>query len=138
MVYLLDQGGEFDAPIEKVWKLQEDNPNHTHADMQNLRASMEGGHSVLDFETPMQGGNVKQQLRTTPFPPLGFLMEYTEGPMKGTKLMQFYIPKGKKTGVTVVGELQSSMMSGDQLKKAVQASLDKAYNEDKQNLKKLK
>ncbi|MBI2649017.1 MAG: hypothetical protein HYW93_05135 [Thaumarchaeota archaeon] len=137
MVFLVDQGGEFDAPLEKVWKLQEANPNHTHADMQNLKSSMQGEHPILDFETPMPGGNVKQQIKMTVVPPVGFVMEYTDGPMKGTKLMQFYTPKGKKTGVTVIGELQSSMMSGDQLKKAVQASLDKAYKEDKQNLKKV-
>ena len=137
MVFYSDEGGQFDAPLEKVWKLEEGNPNHTHTDLQNLKASMQGEHPVLDFETPTPAGNVKNQIRLTTFAPVGYLLEYTEGPMKGTKLMQFYEPKGNKTRVTVVGDLQSSVMSGDQLKKAMKESLDKAYKEDQQNLKKV-
>ena len=76
-------------------------------------------------------------MKVTPYPPVGYLIEYAEGPIKDTKLMEFYIPKGNKTGVTVVGELQSSMMSDNQLKGAVQASLDKPFEEDQQNLKKM-
>ncbi len=51
--------------------------------------------------------------------------------------MQSYYPKGNKTRVTVIGDCQSTAMSGEELRKAVQSGLDRAFKEDQQNLKKV-
>ena len=99
---------------------------------------MEGEHPIMSFDaqTP-NGGWVKQTLKMTMFPPVGFTLEYMDGDFVGSKLMQYYIPKGNKTGVTVVGEIVSKSLSPDMAKKMVLKNLETAFNEDQQNLKKL-
>ena len=77
------------------------------------------------------------KLRMTMFAPVGFLLEYVDGPLTGTKLMQYYVPKGDKTGVTIVGEAKSAFLKDEQLKAAVMAGLEAAWKEDRENLKKL-
>ena len=70
-------------------------------------------------------------------PPLGALFEILDGPLAGSKSLQYYLPKGKETGVTVVGEWKSSVMSDDQVKKAVMGFLQTVFDEDQANLTKM-
>ena len=70
------------------------------------------------------------------YPPLGLAIEALEGPIAGSKFFNYYTPKGSKTGVTVIGDFKSPMMSDDdQLRQAVLAFLEQAFNEDTAYLK---
>ncbi len=71
------------------------------------------------------------------YPPFGIVQEYLEGPMAGTKTFQYYIPKGSKTGVTVVGNFTASGMDDDMTKHIAMSVLELAFNEDNENLQKL-
>jgi hypothetical protein len=136
MVFILDEGSEFDAPISKVWALAQTEGAHKHSSQINTKMSMEGEHMVLAFGTKMPDGKmVDQKIRLTSFPPVGFFLEYVEGPMTGTKLFQYYVPNGSKTGVRVVGEATSKMMPDDMLRGAVLQGLAVAFSEDVENLK---
>jgi hypothetical protein len=79
---------------------------------------------------------MKQKMRLTMLPPVGFLSEYIEGPLTGSKSMQFYHPMGNRTGVTVVDEFVSTMIPESQIHGAVMQQLETAFNEDQANLKK--
>jgi hypothetical protein len=79
---------------------------------------------------------MKQKLKITMLPPVGFVQEYIEGPLTGSKSMQFYQSMGNRTGVTVVGEFVSTMMPESQIHGAVMTQLETAFNEDQANLKK--
>ncbi len=139
MVFIIDQGSVFDAPSEKVWKYlnEASSEQHQHTMMTNVEFSMDGEHPVLAFETPGPGGmKVKQKIKMTMLPPVGFVSEYIEGPLTGSKAMQFYHPMGNRTGVTVVGEYVSSMIPENQLHSMVMQQLEMAFNEDQANLKK--
>lgn len=138
MVFILDEGSEFKAPLNKVWALAQTEGVHKHASQIDPQRSMDGEHVVLSFGTKMPDGNVvRQKARITPVPPLGTTIEYVEGPMTGSKLMQYYIPKGNKTGITVVADMKAPNVSDNQLKEMVLKQLEIAFKEDEENLKKL-
>jgi hypothetical protein len=139
MVFVIDQGSVFDAPVDKVWKYvnEANTDQHSHTAMRNVQFSMDGEHPVLSFETEGPGGmKFQQKMKMTMVPPVGFLTEYIDGPLKGSKSMQFYHPMGDKTGVTVVGEFVSSMLPENQIHGVVMQQLETAFNEDQANIKK--
>jgi hypothetical protein len=80
----------------------------------------------------------QQKMKLTMLPPVGFVTEYVEGPLKGSKSMQFYHPMGSKTGVTVVGEFVSTMLPENQIHGVVMQQLETAFSEDQANLKNFK
>ena len=139
MVFILDEGSTFNAPLSKVWELAQSEGTHSHPSQLNMKMSMQGEHPILDFDVKAPDGQLMHNtIRVTNIPPVGFILEYTGGAMKGTKLMQYYIPKGNETGVTMVGDAVSSMPIPDaQLRAMVLPGLDTAFHEDVENLKKL-
>ncbi len=139
MVHIEDEGSEFDAPVDKVWKLAQSEQFHNHSFQKNPSTTMEGEHPVLSYETTTpEGSTIRQRIKLTLVPPLGTILEYLDGDMAGSKAFNYYTPKGKKTGVTVVGEWVSKSIPTDQLKKMVMKNLETAFNEDQVNIKKVK
>jgi hypothetical protein len=139
MVFVVDEGSDFHAPLPKVWKLLQDEGNHRHKQMENVKGEMEGeGRMLLSFESPLPDGRrVSSKIRLTLVPPLGSVMEWIEGPLAGSKAMEFYEPKGNATGVTVVGDYTSKVLPEDQIAKFILHNLEEAYNEDEANLRKV-
>ncbi len=139
MVFIKDDGSEFKAPLQKVWALAQSEGVHKHSSQIDPQRSMDAGRVILSFGSKMPDGSLsKNTVRITPLPPLGMTIEYTDGPMTGTTLMQYYTPKGDKTGVTVIGDAKSTMpIPDDQLKSNVLKGLEVAFHEDEENLKKL-
>ncbi len=138
MVFILDEGSKFKAPLEKVWKLNQSAGEHDHPSLRNQKAEQEGDHLILSYETAMPDGTwAKNKTRRTALPPLGVMFETLEGPMAGSKSFQYYTPKGKETGVTVVGEFTSKIIPESQMQKAVMAFLETVFNEDQKNLAKM-
>jgi hypothetical protein len=139
LVYVLDEGGVFDAPLDKIWRYLQTPPDiHNHPSNQNVEMEMQQDGSVhLSFDNEAPGGTkFRNKIKMAMMPPVGFTMEYIEGPLTGSKAMQFYNPMGNKTGVTIAGEFVSKMLPENQLKSIVQMNLDKAFNEDNSNLQK--
>ncbi len=128
----------FNAPIEKVWKLNASEGAHNHASLKNLHGGQEGEHPMLSYETAMPDGSwVKHKVRLTLFPPLGVVFETIEGPLSGSKSIQYYTPKGDKTGVTIVGNWTSMGVPDVMLQQSVTAFLDVVFKEDQSNLAKM-
>ena len=128
----------FNAPIEKVWKLNASEGAHNHASLKNLHGGQEGEHPTLSYETAMPDGSwVKHKVRLTLFPPLGVVFETIEGPLSGSKSIQYYTPKGDKTGVTIVGNWTSMGVPDAMLQQSVMAFLDVVFKEDQSNLAKM-
>ncbi len=140
MVHIVDEGSHFEIPIDKVWKLIEahntDGPA-IHPDMKNMKGTaVDERTSHLDFDSDAGGQTVHTKLRITAFPPVGQALEVVEGPMKGSVMFNYYIPKGNRTAVTVVGEFKSHMMPDDQLKQAAWQFLEHEFNADTEYVKK--
>ncbi len=139
MVYILDEGSEFDAPIDRIWAYLQSETEHDHRSIKPISMEMQGDNVlVITNEVTMPNMPVaRNKIKLTMYPPFGIVQEYLEGPMAGTKTFQYYIPKGSKTGVTVVGNFTASGMDDDMTKHIAMSVLELAFNEDNENLQKL-
>lgn len=138
MVFMMDEGSTFKAPLDKIWKLNASEGQHNHPSLKNLKSEQAGeGAMILSYDVDMGGKFTTVRTKLTPLPPLGLFFETLDGPFAGSKSLQYYTPKGRETGVTVVGEWKSQVMSDDQLKKAVMGFLQTVFNEDQTNLAKM-
>jgi len=138
MVFFKDEGSEFDAPLDKVWKLNQSEGDHSHPSLKNAEYTVEGEHPILSYETQMPDGSwVKNAVRMTILPPVGIAFENIEGPLKGSVSFQYYTPKGAKTGVTVVGEWKAAGVPDAQAYALGMKFLETVFNEDKANLAKM-
>jgi len=137
MVHIRDEGSQFDAPIDAVWKYLQnpDEHNRTHQS-RNFKSKPVGeGSMEMSWEANMGGHWAPMKMRITPLPPVGVAIEQLEGPMAGSKFFNIYQPMGAKTGVTVVGEFTSKAIPPAQLEAAVRGFLEQSFNEDNAALK---
>jgi hypothetical protein len=138
MVFILDEGSEFDAPIDKIWKYLS-SEDHVHTSIKILNSETFGNVATVTYEGNMMGKTVVMKVRNTVFPPIGRVQEYLEGPMQGSKAFLYYIPKGNKTGVTVVGDyVMSGGVSEQAIRDAVGEQGQRFFDEDNANLKAIK
>jgi hypothetical protein len=139
MVFILDNGAYFKAPIDKVWKLLEahgiDGPK-IHPDDKNQRMELTASNGlVAQWENEAEGRMVKTKVRFSLYPPLGTAGEFLEGPFAGSKFFNIYLPKNQLTYITVAGEWKSPSIPENKLKKAVLSMLEKEFGEDVAYLK---
>jgi len=139
MIFDIDEGSVFDAPLEKVWRLMRSPMEHPHPSMKNFRAEPTADPSVVNasWETEWRGSTFKVKAKFVMFPPLGFAVDFVEGPLTG-KGFTYYIPMGDKTGITCVGHYGAKGVSDDELKAVVAEMHAKAFEEDVENLAKMK
>ena len=138
MVYVLDEGSEFDAPLDRIWKYLMSDEEHDHKAIKTISREMQGDNVVvITNEVNMGGVPVRNKLKFTFHAPFGIVQEYLEGPMAGSHAFQYYIPKGNKTGTVVVGDFIGKGMDDDSVKRAALQVLEIAFNEDNENLRKL-
>jgi hypothetical protein len=138
MVFVADWGSAFDAPIETVWKYLQSDQDHgnSHKGRRNLERKVVNENTVmLNWEQNVDGKWIRMANRLTFHPPVGFFVEPLEGPMAGSKFFNYYVPKGAKTEVVVVGEWNSKTIPAAQLEQAVMANLEKVFSEDVAGLK---
>src|SRR5580700_3277599 len=108
MVFIIDDGSRFNAPLDKIWALHQSDEGHDHPSLKNLKGEEDGEHFIATYEATLpDGSSVTQRTRTTAYPPLGVVFEVIEGPLSGSKFFEYYAPKGEETAVTVVGEFTS-------------------------------
>jgi hypothetical protein len=138
MVFVADSGSVFDAPVADVWKYLMADTDHgvAHKGRRNVERKQLSENTIqLSWEQDMDGKWVQLSNRLTFHPPVGFFVEPLEGPMAGSKFFNYYVPKGNKTEVIVVGEWNSQMIPKEQLEQAVMANLEKIFHEDSVGLK---
>ncbi|MCI4334826.1 MAG: hypothetical protein L3K04_04290, partial [Thermoplasmata archaeon] len=94
MVHIKDEGSQFDAPIDVVWKyLQSQEHGGAHKSSRNHDMQVIDDHTVrVKMEQNMNGNWVKVENKITAVPPLAVLIEVTEGPMAGSKILNVYTP----------------------------------------------
>jgi hypothetical protein len=137
MVYLIDEGSVFDAPLEAIWKYLQ-SEQHRHPSVTYLGREVTGNTAVITAERNVGGKIVKTKIKNTLYPPIGMVQEHLEGPTAGSRAFLFYIPKGDKTGVTVIGDFRLEGADEQRTKDAVMAQLQLTFDEDNAILKKTK
>ncbi len=133
MVHVKDEGSRFDGSIQTVWRYLQSGEPHSaaHRSMRN-RTSKPVGETTLEatMERLWRGQWVKVVNRMTVLPPLGFVQEYLEGPLAGSKLVTVYTPEGDTTRVDVFGEFTSPTLDPKDVESAARAWLAESYEED--------
>ena len=138
MVYLVDWGSAFDAPIDVNWKYLQSDTDHGNSQKgpRNFdRKPINENTVMLSWEQDVDGRWLRMSNRLTFHPPIGFFVEPLEGPMAGSKFFNYYVLKGNKTEVVGVGDWNSEAIPAAQLEKAVMANLEKVFDEDSAGLK---
>jgi hypothetical protein len=140
LVFIIDDESVFDAPLEKIWRfMSTPGDHHKHAGVKNRRIEPEGNIMVMSFEMELPNGSTSHiKIRSTTLPPVGRMLEYLEGPLAGSKILSYYVPMGKRTGVHVVGEYVSNTIPEEQLRSFVMNNLEQTFLEDSENLKNFK
>jgi hypothetical protein len=142
MLRIVDEGGHFDAPIEKVWSLIEGHATQTgtiHPAAQNFSVKpVSENQFISSFDTDVEGHKMHVKLRITQIPPTAQILEFLEGPLAGSKLVNYYTPKGARTGITVVGDFASPMLPEPALQAAARQFLDNGFAEDGVYLSKMR
>jgi hypothetical protein len=137
MVFILDEGSLFDAPVDKIWKYLQ-SQDHKHPSIKTLNREMSGNSVILSSERNIQGKTVVVKVKNTLYQPFGIVQEYLEGPMKGSRAFLFYTPKGDKTGVTVVGDYIMGGVDDQTVRNVVSVQAQTVFDEDNANLKQMK
>jgi hypothetical protein len=78
------------------------------------------------------------KLRITRAPPTAQVLEFLEGPLAGSKLVNYYTSHGDKTGITVIGDFVSPMLPDAAVHAAAKDFLDNGFAEDGVYLKKIR
>jgi hypothetical protein len=132
MVHIKDEGSQFDAPLDIVWKYVQNPEDHgrTH-NSRNTQVKPLGENTMeLSWEQDLMGTPVKIKSRVTALPPVGLAIEMLEGPMAGSKFFNIYTPRGNKTEVSVIGDFGSKTIPPVQVEPTVRGFLEVVYNED--------
>ncbi len=136
MVFVIDEGAVYDAPLDKIWKLNMAHGSSMakiHPGAKNpIFEQLSDTVFRASYETDVGGQSAKIAVKFTFYPTLGFAAEHEEGPFEGTKFFNYYTPKGNQTEVAVVGEFVSKApMPDDQVKEGVLTMLEQFFQEDK-------
>ncbi len=141
MVHIHDEGSEFDASIDNIWKYLGTPEVHgpAHKSRRNVQVKPVNDNTVhVEFEQQVGDQWVKVRNRVTTFPPVGNAVEMLDGPLGGSKFLTYYTPKGTKTGITVIGEFVSKTLPPAQVEAAALRALETSFNEDNAALKTFK
>jgi hypothetical protein len=104
--------------------------------MKLLSRELTGNAVVITGERNIMGKLVRTKITNTLYPPFGFVQEHLEGPTAGSRAFVYYVPKGNKTAITVVGDFRLEGADEQRTKDAVLAQLQVSFDEDNANLKK--
>jgi hypothetical protein len=139
MVRITDEeGSQFDAPLETIWKYLQDPEAHGGAHRNSRNRTMKPLSEtsfVVSWEQNMNGTWVRVANRITVFPPLGMAAEAIEGPLAGSKMFTVYTPRGPRTEIAVYGDMKSSVVPASQLEATVRAAWELAFNEDAEGIR---
>ncbi|MCI4334709.1 MAG: hypothetical protein L3K04_03665 [Thermoplasmata archaeon] len=139
MVRIVDEGSHFDAPISKVWKLIESHATETskiHPGAKNAKIHPVGeNQGSVTFESDVNGQMMPMKFRVTAIPPTAQVLEILQGPLAGSKVVNYYTAKGDKTAVTVIADFESPMLPPHQLEAVAREFLQNGFDEDQAYLK---
>ena len=138
MVHVKDEG-EFDAPIDRIWKFLQDNSvgAHNHKAVKSVKTIAQEGKSVtqeVELYNPDGTSTHLETWKLTFNPPHGFEMEVVAGPTKGTKYTHRYTSMGSRTRVEVEGEFQVQGMDDAAIRKMALSMLAMVFDEDRSSL----
>ena len=132
MVFLRDEGGVFDAPLDVVWEFVGSGDGHSHAygHRATSRKRDSDGHGTYSWEQDFLGRPERFTMHWHALPPVGIAYEVLAGPFEGSRFMLYYTPQGERTEVTIVGEWVSPTIPAAELRGAVDRFFALEFEQD--------
>ncbi len=133
MVYVKDEGSEFEAPIDFVWKYIFGGEGHDAAHKTTRKPTFKKVSDItIEYgsERYLRGRWAPDRLRITMVEPISVTTEWLDGVLAGSKLVYVYSPRGDKTGIDVYGEFVSKTLPQDQVELAAREFLESEFNAD--------
>jgi hypothetical protein len=136
MVFVFDDSGVFEAPIEIVWAYFNSGPAHrsAHHHRKSHLEELSETSFVASWEQDYNGGPVFFKMHGTEYPPLGLAYEILAGPFAGSKFFFYYTPVGDRTQVSLVGEFASDSIPAALLKSKVIDFFAIEFEQDREGL----
>lgn len=138
MVYLKDEGSEFDAPIDFVWKYIFGGEAHdaAHTTTRNPKFKKISDITIeYSSDRLLRGKWAPDRMRISMFPPISVVTEWLEGVLAGSKLTYVYSPDGNKTRIDVYGEFTSKTLPPDEVEAAAREFLQTEFDADAPTIK---
>lgn len=133
MVYVKDEGSEFDAPIDFVWKYVFGGEGHDAAHKTTRNPTFKKVSDItIEYgsERLLRGKWAPDRLRITMVPPIAVTTEWLEGALAGSKFVYAYSPQGAKTRIDVYGEFTSKTLPAGEVEAAAREFLESEFNAD--------
>lgn len=133
MVYLKDEGSEFEAPIDFVWKYIFGGEGHdsSHKTTRNPTFKKVSDITIeYGSERLLRGKWAPDRLRITMVEPISVATEWLEGALAGSKFVYVYSPHGAKTRIDVYGEFTSKSLPPEEVEAAAREFLESEFNAD--------
>ena len=133
MVFVKDEGSEFDAPVDFVWKYIFGGEAHDTAHKTTRKPTFKKVSDItIEYgsERLLRGKWAPDRLRITMVEPISVLTEWLDGVLAGSKFVYVYSPKGEKTRIDVYGEFTSSTLPPGDVEAAAREFLDREFGDD--------
>lgn len=132
VVFLRDEGGVFDAPVEAVWAFvgsgEAHSKAHEHRDFR--RELLAPDHGRYSWEQPFDGRPVRFTMEWWAYDPLGCAYRVLEGPFAGSTFYLYYVPRGTRTEVGILGEFRSPTLPEPEIEPAVRRFFATEFEQD--------
>jgi hypothetical protein len=133
VVFLRDEGSSFAVPLDEVWRYLGSGPPHSrahrHRRVRRRRAGPRSG--TYSWEQEFEGRPARFTMRWHAFAPLGIAYEVLAGPFRGSQFFLTYVPRGRRTGVSVVGEFVAVKRPARELRSSVRRFFAREFREDR-------
>lgn len=132
MVLIRDEGSEFDLPLADVWEFVGSGDPHSRAHQHRAwrRERGEGNSGTYSWEQDFGGESSRFTMHWVSYHPLGVAYSVLEGPFAGSQFFLFYVPNGRSTGVSVVGDFTSPTIPEDRLEAEVRHFFAVEFEQD--------
>ena len=133
VVYVKDEGSEFEAPVDFVWKYIFGGGSHDSAHKTTRNPTFKSVSEItIEYgsERYLRGKWAPDRLRITMVEPISVTTEWLEGVLAGSKFVYVYSPRGEKTRIDVYGEFTSKTLPPEQVEAAAREFLDAEFRDD--------
>lgn len=133
MVYLKDEGSEFEAPVDFVWKYIFGGEAHDGAHKTTRNSTFKTVSDItIEYcsERLLRGKWAPDRMRITMVEPISVTTEWLEGALAGSKMVYLYSPKGERTRIDVYGEFTSPTLPPEEIEAAAREFLETEFEAD--------
>ena len=133
MVYLQDEGSEFEAPVAFVWKYIFGGGAHDGAHKTTRNSKIKEVSAItIEYESEryLRGKWAPDRMRITMAPPISVTTEWLDGALAGSKFVYVYKPNGEKTRIDVYGEFTSKTLDPEEVEAAAREFLETEFRDD--------